>query len=177
MRDRRESIEREGSPRSPEPLTLRPGRWRPATTRSRMRSRSNSAIAPRMCIWSLPAGVVASMPSPRLTNADAERLQLVEQRDQVLEVAPEPIESPAHQHVEPAPLGIGQELIERRATILRPAHPAIDVLDRRPASGADVPPQLLQLVLRLLVDGAHPRVDGRLHASTSPAVAAPAFRI
>jgi hypothetical protein len=34
-------------------------------TLSAILARSNSAIAPRMCIWSLPAGVVASIPSAR----------------------------------------------------------------------------------------------------------------
>jgi len=34
-----------------------------------MRACSNSAIAPKMCICSLPAGVVASMRSPSDTNA------------------------------------------------------------------------------------------------------------
>jgi hypothetical protein len=36
-----------------------------------------------MCICSLPAGVVASMPSARLTKAIPQRLQFVERRDQV----------------------------------------------------------------------------------------------
>jgi hypothetical protein len=44
-------------------------RWRPSLTRSAMRARSNSAIAPRTCNCSLPAGVVASIPSARETNA------------------------------------------------------------------------------------------------------------
>ena len=60
-----------GTIRSGRP-SLRPccrARASPAVTRSAIRARSNSAIAPRMCIWSLPAGVVASMPSARLTNA------------------------------------------------------------------------------------------------------------
>jgi hypothetical protein len=39
-------------------------RCKPAHTLSRIRSRSNSAIAPRLCICNLPAGVVASIPSP-----------------------------------------------------------------------------------------------------------------
>lgn len=42
---------------------------RPARTRSAMRARSNSAIAPSTCSCSLPAGVVASMPSARLMKA------------------------------------------------------------------------------------------------------------
>lgn len=44
-------------------------RCSPATTRSRVRSRSNSAIAPRICICNLPAGVVASMPSAKPFSA------------------------------------------------------------------------------------------------------------
>ena len=43
----------------------------PAFTRSWMRPRSNSAIAPRICSWSRPAGVVASIPSARETNPEA----------------------------------------------------------------------------------------------------------
>ena len=38
-------------------------RARPARTRLMIGARSNSTIAPRVCIWSLPAGVVALMPS------------------------------------------------------------------------------------------------------------------
>jgi hypothetical protein len=53
----------------PSRFPSRLARCNPASTRSRIRSRSNSAMAPRMCICSLPAGVVASMPSARLTNA------------------------------------------------------------------------------------------------------------
>ena len=83
---------------------------------------------------------------------DAERLQFVEQRDQVLQVATESIEPPADQHIEPPPLGVGQELVERGTTIFRPAHPAINVLDGRPAARLDLPSQLLELVLRFLLE-------------------------
>ena len=41
----------------------------PARTRSAILARSNSEIAPRMCIWSFPAGVVASMPSASETKS------------------------------------------------------------------------------------------------------------
>ena len=137
-----------------------------------MRSRSNSAIAPRMCIWSLPAGVVASIPSVRLTKRDAEGLQLVEQRDQVPEVPAEPIQPPADQHVEPTPLGIPDQLIQRRPPVLAPAHPFVDVLDRRPAPGSDVPPQLGELILGLLVEGRdHERRSRPLIGSASARLA------
>ena len=42
----------------------------------------------------------------------AERLQIIEQRNQVLEIAAKPIETPAHEHVELAPLGIFQRAIK-----------------------------------------------------------------
>src|SRR5262249_34138350 len=50
---------------------------------------------------------------------DPERLQIVEQSDQVLETTSETIESPSYQDVEPAPLRVGEELIEPGSTIPR----------------------------------------------------------
>jgi hypothetical protein len=70
----------------------------------------------------------------------------------MLQTPTEPIEAPAHDDIEPASPGIGQELIESGTSILRPAHPAIDVLGWDPASRLDVPPEFLQLVLRLLIE-------------------------
>ena len=99
---------------------------------------------------------------------DAKRLKLVEERDQVLQTAPEPIEPPADQHIEPPPLGIGQELIERGAPVLRSAYAAIDVLDRRPAARLDVTAQLDQLVLAGLLRGGDAGVDGTAHVPTIP---------
>jgi hypothetical protein len=64
---------------------------------------------------------------------DAERLEFVEQRDQVAEVTPEPIETPADQDIEPTSAGFGQEPIESGPAVLRTADPTIDVLDSRPA--------------------------------------------
>src|SRR5262249_20227596 len=53
--------------------------------------------------------------------------------------------------------------------ILRSAHASVDVLDDGPAPRSCEPPQLLQLILRLLVQGADSRVYGGPHASTSKA--------
>jgi hypothetical protein len=74
---------------------------------------------------------------------DAEALEFIQKRDQVLEAPAEPIQSPAHQHIESPSLGVSQELIEGGATVLRPAHAAIDVLDGRPPASLDIPPELL----------------------------------
>ena len=51
-----------------------------------------------------------------------------------------------------ASIKLTRELIERRPTVLCSGHAPIDVLDpRRPASRPCVPPQFLELVLRLLI--------------------------
>src|SRR3954466_5962254 len=42
---------------------------------------------------------------------DAERLQFGEQQNQIAKPAPEPIEAPADEDVEPPPLAISQELV------------------------------------------------------------------
>jgi hypothetical protein len=97
----------------------------------------------------------------------AETLQLVDQRDHVFEAPSKSIESPADQHIEPPTLGVHNELVECGATIPGPTHAAIDVLDRGPAARLDITSEFPQLVLRLLVEGAHPRIDRGLHASTA----------
>jgi hypothetical protein len=51
-------------------------------------------MAARMCIWSLPAGVVASMPLRQRHEGDAERLKFLEEDDEVLQIAPEAVQSP-----------------------------------------------------------------------------------
>ena len=45
---------------------------------------------------------------------DVQRLEVVEQGDQVLQVAPQPIELPRHDDVELAALGVLHQLVERR---------------------------------------------------------------
>jgi hypothetical protein len=122
-------------------------------------------------------GAVDALAQADERHADA--VQVFQHNHEMPQIPPEPIESPAHQHVEPSALGVGQELVERGATILRPAHTVVNVFDGGPATRLDLAPQLGQLVLRLLVERAHTSVDGRLHATTLPSVVAdvPAFRI
>jgi hypothetical protein len=99
---------------------------------------------------------------------DAKRLKLVEERDQVLQAATEPIEAPADQHIEPPPLGIGQELIERGAPVLRSAYAAVYELGSGPSARFDVPPQLDQLVVAGLLGGADTGVNGTTRRPTIP---------
>ena len=62
------------------------------------------------------------------------------------------VESPAHEHIEPAPLRVLHECIQGRPAILAPGHTLIDILDCRPAPGGDVLAQFGELVLRFLVE-------------------------
>jgi hypothetical protein len=56
-------VQADGLPRTAERLALGHTPRQPGSDGSTIRARSNSAIAPRMCICSLPAGVVSSIPS------------------------------------------------------------------------------------------------------------------
>jgi hypothetical protein len=141
-----------------------------------MRSRSNSAIAPEDVHLQV-AGRRRGVDALRQTDErHAEHLEFLQQRDQMLQVASEPIEAPADDDIEPATSSISDQLIEGGASILCPAHPAIHVLDGRPASGLHVPPDFSELVLRFLLQRADAGVDGGLHAATLLS-ALPAFKI
>ena len=131
-----------------------------------MRARSISAIAPRMCICSLPAGVVASMPSPSDTNAMPSACSSSSKHDQVSKVPAEPIEPPDDEHIEPT--RITEELVECRPPVLGAADAPIDVLGGRPMARFDVATQLGQLVLRLLVERRHAGIDSGSHISSVP---------
>src|SRR5205823_6288024 len=95
--------------------------------------------------------------------------------NQVLEVPSQSIQSPAHQYVEPPAFGVGEHLIERGASILRPAHSAIHVLHDRPAACPGISTQFGELVLRLLIECRDTGVDRGLH--DWPPSVVPALRI
>jgi len=86
-------------------------------------------------------------------ETDPQRVEILDQRHQVPQGAPEAVQSPAHQHVEPSPLRIPQQGIERRPAILRPADPGVDVFGGRPAARLTVAPEFRQLVLGRLLEG------------------------
>ena len=57
-------------------------------------------------------------PLRQTDKRNPQRLQLVEQCNQVLQIAPESIEPPANQHVKPPAPGISNQLVERGPPIL-----------------------------------------------------------
>jgi hypothetical protein len=75
---------------------------RPATVRSAISSRSNSASAAKMPKTSLPAAVVVSMAAPwpgQHLQSDTAPGQVVHGIDQVAQVTPEPVQFPHHQRI------------------------------------------------------------------------------
>jgi hypothetical protein len=67
--------------------------------RSRIRSRSNSANAPKTWKTKRPPGVVVATCSLQAAKADAAVFERADGVDQVPQAAPEPIELPHHQRV------------------------------------------------------------------------------
>jgi hypothetical protein len=87
----------------------------------------------------------------------------------VLQVPPDPIKSPAHNHCEPCAAGVEKQPIETRPTILRAAHLVGIFSVNDPAPRLAVATELEELVLAGLgtVGGADTGVDGGLHGNTA----------
>ena len=85
---------------------------------------------------------------------------------------PQAVQPPHDDGIHFPPLGIRHEAVQGRSAVLGPADAVVNELLRRPASCLDVPPQLLELILGLLVQRRDARVDrgpgveGGLHEST-----------
>src|SRR5688500_1908629 len=62
-------------------------------------------------------------------EGDAARLPLVEQQDEVTQVASEAIKAPAEDRLHFVPARVRRQLVERWPAVLRPAATVIDVLD------------------------------------------------
>ena len=52
------------------------------------------------------------MPSPSETNGHAQRLEVIEQCHQMPQIAPQAIQTPADQHVEPTAPGIPEQAVQ-----------------------------------------------------------------
>jgi hypothetical protein len=81
-------------------------------------------------------------------QSDAQKTQPVVQVGHIGELAAEPVERLDHHDIEPALLGIGLHLLERRAKAAGPAQRLVGIdLPSRPALPLDIPPADLQLIL------------------------------
>ncbi|HEU4936799.1 MAG TPA: hypothetical protein VFT39_10125 [Vicinamibacterales bacterium] len=60
-------------------------------------------------------------------------LQFVQQQYQVPQVAPESVQTPAHEHVEPSATSGLEQVVQRRSSVLRTRHTPVNVFDNRPS--------------------------------------------
>ena len=96
---------------------------------------------------------------------NVQRLKILEHRQQMFQVAPDSIESPAHNHLDPRATSIEKQPIKTRPAILRPAHLVGVFRMDGPAPRLAVATELEELVLAGLgaVGGADAGVDSGLH--------------
>ena len=83
-----------------------------------------------MCICNFPRRCGRVDTLGQADERDTERLEILEQRNQVLEVAPEAIEPPAYKHVEASALSGEKGRIDRRWLRARLHGPALMCLGR-----------------------------------------------
>jgi len=89
-----------------------------------------------------------------------QRRQLVQDIEQVLQAAPEAVQTPADDDVELTPPGGLEQVVQGGAAILCAGAPAVDVLPAEgPAARLQVAAQLVNLVVHILVEGADPGVE------------------
>src|SRR5882672_11140832 len=75
------------------------------------------------------------------------------------EVPAKPVQPPDHQNIEPALPGVGDELVQCRAAVLRAGHAPVDKIDRAPVARGGVAAQFEKLVFAGLVCRADSRID------------------
>jgi hypothetical protein len=75
-------------------------------------------------------------------ESHADMIQLFEHRHQVAQVASQSIQPPAHEHIKASTLGIREQRIEGRSSILRTADAGIDVFSCPPPASLAVAPKL-----------------------------------
>ena len=100
---------------------------------------------------------------------NVQRLQILEHRQEMFQVAPDSIESPAHNDLDPRAASIKKKPVKTRPAILRPAHLVGVFRMDSPAPRLAVATELEELVFAGLgaVGGADAGVDSGLHGNTA----------
>jgi hypothetical protein len=96
-------------------------------------------------------------------ESNPERLEFIEQKNQVTEVPPEAVQSPTHEDIEPASLRITKQFIESGPAVLRAGDAAVHIFVNRPRAQLTMPAKFLKLILRFLVQSAHPSINRCTH--------------
>src|SRR5262245_28286436 len=76
-----------------------------------------------------------------------ERLQVIEQQDQMAKTSTQAVQAPHKQHIEPAPLRIYNEPIKLGPSVFRTADADIDVFGGSPTARLGVAPQFEKLIV------------------------------
>ena len=137
---------------SADAMAFEPARRMPARTRSTIRLRSSSAIAPMMTTMARPSGPPVSMISRNETNSTSEPVELVEHFEEVPGGAGDAIARPDQDHIEPTAAGIPHHLIEPWPPGLDAADPVRVLLNDRIAALSGHLTQVVNLRLRVLID-------------------------
>ena len=107
----------------------------------------------RRCVDALPKG----------HERNPQRLEFIEQQNQVPEVPSETVQPPADENIEAPSTSGFEEFIERRTAVLGTRHASVNVFDGRPASALHIRPKLGELVLDMLVERRDTSIDGASH--------------
>ncbi len=86
-------------------------------------------------------------------------MELVEQRHQVFQAAPQPVQPPHDDGVHLPPPGVCHEAVEGGTAVLGSADALIHVLDGYPVTGRNIAPEFGELVLRFLIEGRDPCIE------------------
>jgi hypothetical protein len=124
--------------------------------------------------WSFPAGVVASIPSDRETNATLSACNSSSSRIRCRRLRPSLVQSQDDERVKPTALGGADERLKRRPGILRSRHSPVHKLRGLPTASRSIASQLLELLILLLLieradaDGDRRSREGYRHDGPPP---------
>ena len=143
----------------------RRARRMPARTRSTIRVRSSSAMAPMITTRARPSGPPVSIFSRKLTYSTPIRSNSSSTSRKCFTDLAIRSEAQTKTHIEPAAAGVGHHLVKAGPFGLRAAD-SVGVLgyDLEAALAGHLP-EVIQLRLRMLIDSADPHIEpGALHA-------------
>ncbi len=136
----------------------------PARTRSMMRLRSSSAMAPMMTTTARPSGPPGVDLLAEADELDVEPVQLIEHLEEMLHRAGDPVRGPDQQDVETAAAAIAHQGIEPRSPRPGAAHPVGILLDDLITPLLSHLAQIVELGLGVLIERRNPQIeDGALH--------------
>jgi hypothetical protein len=94
---------------------------------------------------------------------DPQRIQLVQQRNEMAQVSTQAIKSPTDQHIESPSAGLRDQPIQGGPAIFRAGHPMIDKLPHGESPLSAILPEFAELILGFLIQRAHAGIQGRPH--------------